>query len=123
MKLASSDQSGFESYMAELRKKHPFLRNSYYQEFGNFIFNQEVLKKKYKCFSSFFYLVFDPHGGGQSCAMFVKRFGGLREHSLMDIWKSDAATDFRKVLKNKEYKCFCWSTDWITSVYLSKLLR
>jgi len=102
------DKKDYKNHMKKLFKKYPFLNKGYYKEFYNFFFNRKEMAKKYRCFAGYFILVLDPYGDVYPCAELRTKFGNIKENSLIDIINNEKSKSFKRILKNKENKCFCW---------------
>lgn len=102
------DRQEYRKYMNELFKNHPFLNKTYYKEFYNFFFNRRQMAKKYRCFAGYFILILDPYGDVYPCAELCSRFGNVKEDSLVNIINNKKSNLFKRLVKNKRNKCFCW---------------
>ncbi len=123
VEFKEKDKKEFMKYFNKLIKKHKWLNKKYYKEIPNFFFEKEKLRRRYKCFSAYFYLVIDPFGNTFPCGILIKNFGNLREKSLKEVWNNKAINQFRKIIKNKKNNCFCWATDNLMNIYLSRILK
>jgi len=111
LRFNKDDEADFNRVYDEVLKKHSFLNNTYFKEFSNFIFHSKDQSTRYNCFVSFFELILDSYGDVVSCTEFIKKFGNLRENSLMDIWsKNQDVRNFRKLLREGKQGCWCWYT-------------
>ena len=109
--FGKEDKINFNKVYSTVLSKHSFLNNTYFKEFPDFIFAPREQASRYNCFASFFELVVDSYGDVVCCTEFIKKFGNLRENSLMEIWsKTQSVRDFRKVLKEGKQGCWCWYT-------------
>lgn len=106
------DREDYKKYMEKLSKKYPLLNKGYYKEFYNFFFNQKEMAKTYRCFAGYFILALDPYGNVYPCAEFCSKFGNIlgniKENSLIDVINNKKSNSFKKILKDRKNKCFCW---------------
>ncbi|RLJ09700.1 MAG: hypothetical protein DRP15_02780, partial [Candidatus Aenigmatarchaeota archaeon] len=83
-----------------------------------FLFNKHKLKKRFRCFSTFFFLTLDEKGNVYSCSARKEKFGNLLEKNLKEILNSKKVKRFRRELRKK--KCICWHSGSMLNLYLSK---
>jgi radical SAM protein with 4Fe4S-binding SPASM domain len=102
-----ADQQNYAKTFDDLYKKYSWLDNKFVREFETFVFDKDAMWEKYKCYAGYYYMVVDPALDTFPCTFFVDKFDSLRDHSLMDIWRSDKINKWRKLVKNKENTCTC----------------
>ncbi len=111
LRFSKEDEQEFRDYYAALLKKYSFLNNTYYREVPNFLFNPGEQSKRMRCFTSFFELVIDTYGEVTSCTEFIRKFGNVRNNSLMYMWREEQEVrKFRDVIKEGKQGCWCWYT-------------
>lgn len=111
LRFSQSDEQEFREFFAKMIKKHTFLNNDYYREIPEFLFNPHGQKNRIRCFVSFFELEVDSYGEVSSCTEFIKKFGNIRENSLMNIWsEQQEIRKFRETIKDGKQGCWCWYT-------------
>ena len=119
-----SDRKEFEDVFKKIQKKYHWLRNSYYNQFPDFFFNNDALfHKGFKCYTGFLNLQVDPYGDCFTCAHLVNKVGNLTEQSLYDIWTGTKIKKCRNKIKQKKNDCFCWTNDALINVYMSRIFR
>jgi len=102
------DKFNYKKHMGRLFKKYPNLNSKYYQEFYNFFFNNEKMRNKYRCFSSYFSATIDPYGNVLSCPEHLVKLGNIKTTPLLDILNNEKSKKFKNELKQHENTCFCW---------------
>ena len=102
------EEKEYLKYMRRLYKKYPSINTGYHNEFYNFFFNKKEMEKKYRCFALYTILTLDPYGNVYPCTEFISKLGNLRKESLIRILNNKKSRNFRKMLKKKQNKCFCW---------------
>lgn len=111
LRFSKNDEQEFREYYGQMVKKHLFLNNTYYKEIPDFLFNPQEQKQKYRCFTSFFQLQIGAYGEVLSCSEFIRKFGNIREHTIMEVWAEDKEIQkFRQTIKDGKQGCWCWYT-------------
>jgi radical SAM protein with 4Fe4S-binding SPASM domain len=102
-----ADQPNYKKTFDDLYKKYTWLDKKFIREFETFIFDKDGMWEKYKCYAGYYYMVVDPALDTFPCTFFVDKLDSLRDHSLMDIWRSDKIKKWRTLVKNKQNTCTC----------------
>jgi radical SAM protein with 4Fe4S-binding SPASM domain len=123
MRFDEEDKKRFRLLFNKLRKKYKWLNNAYYNEFESFFFERNKLAKKYKCYSGYFTISINPDMEVFPCAAFVHKLGSLEENTITEIWKSKKITEFRKLIRERKNRCFCWyNCNGTLNCYLQKTI-
>lgn len=123
MKFSDASEKKFRELFGRLRKKYKWVSNSYYNEFGDFFFSRGKLARKYSCFAGYFSLHINPDMNVFPCTAFMHNLGSLRNSSITQIWNGEKMVKFRKMVRGRKNKCFCWyNCNGMLNCYLSKTL-
>jgi len=124
IQFEEKDKKEYKEYMNKLFKKYSGIDSEYYREFYSFFFNTRQMAKKYRCFAAYFMMQIDPYGNVYPCAELHSKLGNLKETPLKNILNNQKIKEFRKLLKNRKNKCFCWyNCTGPINLPLSKLLK
>lgn len=106
--LCPRDREQFRRIFTELFERYPQLDNKYHREIFNFFFNRDKLKERVLCSAGFAFIQIDPYGNIYSCNEYVRKLGDIKKADFKVIWNSPQFAEFRKIIRQKDYGCFCW---------------
>jgi MoaA/NifB/PqqE/SkfB family radical SAM enzyme len=119
--LSKTAQPAFKTDFKALLKKHG-MDNEYNCQFNDFLFNKPAIKKKYKCFASFFFMNIDQSGNIYSCGEHFLKLGSLKTGDVTKILNSQERKAAGKAIIEGHCSRDCWYNCWIMNVILNKFL-
>lgn len=118
--IEAEEEQEFKKIYFGVLKKHPVLNTAYNRLIPEYFFNFEKITRKYRCFQGTFLTDIDSQGNLYSCAERLTKFGNLLQDSMLTLWNSEGARQFRR--QEKRLNKSCWQANAIMNIYLTKLL-
>ena len=97
--------ASFQRLPARLRNLMPF-QDTYFHNFSKLV-NDPGALKGYHCTAGHLTLQIHPNGDVHPCIMAFRKLGNLKQHSLKDILRSEAAREVRRDISRGRHP-ICW---------------
>lgn len=106
------DRAELEAVLSDVGRRWPSVRTRTFELMARYTYEAEALRQDlgFRCLLvPATQLVILPDGDLRLCyGRDDSHLGNLRDGTLSELWRSDAATAIRRRMQSKDYGCMCW---------------